>query len=77
MTDIHIINEQIRKEHTEKYVFPKIESQTQPGLELRDYFAAKVLAVACERLSEWEAARMAYAYADAMVEVRNKETKND
>ena len=40
------------------------------GMTLRDYFAAKVLANAAEYNSSYEAARIAYAYADAMLEVR-------
>jgi hypothetical protein len=62
----------LRQAHTEKYVFPKVEGEVHPGMELRDYFAAKVLAVACKKYGEWESARMAYAYADAMLEIRNK-----
>lgn len=40
------------------------------GMTLRDYFAAKVLITACEDFSPAEAARLAYDYADAMLEVR-------
>jgi hypothetical protein len=42
-------------------------------MELRDWFAGMVLQSACRENSEWEAARLAYAYADAMIEQRNKE----
>lgn len=54
------------------YVHPRGDA---PGIELRDYFAAKVLAVASKKHSEWEAARMAYAYADAMLEIREQGQK--
>ena len=58
----------------DKYVYPR---QTgigmSPGMELRDWFAGMVLQSACRKNSEWEAARLAYAYADAMIEQRNKE----
>jgi hypothetical protein len=37
---------------------------------LRDYFAAKVLATACEDYSPREAAQVSYEYADAMLEAR-------
>jgi hypothetical protein len=40
------------------------------GMTLRDYFAAKVLATACEDYSPWEAAKVSYEYADAMLEAR-------
>jgi hypothetical protein len=46
-----------------------------PGMELRDWFAGMVLQASCQENSEWEAARLAYAYADAMIEQRNKEQK--
>jgi hypothetical protein len=42
-------------------------------MELRDWFAGMVLQSACHENSEWDAARLAYAYADAMIEERNKE----
>ena len=37
------------------------------GMTLRDYFAAKAMAVALETFSAADAAREAYAYADAML----------
>lgn len=40
------------------------------GMSLRDYFAAKVLQVACEDHSPEVAAQMAYQYADAMLEAK-------
>jgi transcriptional regulator with XRE-family HTH domain len=40
------------------------------NMELRDYFAAQVLITACEDFSPAEAARLAYDYADAMLETR-------
>lgn len=42
----------------------------QGGMTLRDYFAAKVLATACEDYSPREAAQVSYEYADAMLEAR-------
>lgn len=42
-------------------------------MELRDWFAGMVLQAACQENSEWEAARLSYAFADAMMEIRNKE----
>jgi hypothetical protein len=45
-------------------------------MELRDYFAAKVLAEACKKTTNtWAAARMSYEYADAMIEVREEKNK--
>lgn len=58
----------------DKYVYPRpISTSMSPGMELRDWFAGMVLQSACRKNSEWEAARLAYAYADAMIEQRNKE----
>ena len=37
---------------------------------LRDYFAAQVLMTACEDYRPIEAAQLAYAFADAMLEAR-------
>jgi hypothetical protein len=42
-------------------------------MELRDWFAGMVLQSSCRENGEWEAARLAYEYADAMLEERNKE----
>lgn len=42
------------------------------GMTLRDYFAAKVLQVACEDHSFYEAAKIAYQYADAMLKAREE-----
>jgi hypothetical protein len=45
-------------------------------MELRDYFAAKVLAEACKKTTNtWAAARMSYEYADAMIAVREEGKK--
>ena len=40
------------------------------GMTLRDYFAAHVLMTACEDYRPIEAAQLAYAFADAMLEAR-------
>jgi hypothetical protein len=58
------------------YVYPRqTDLGPRPGMELRDWFAGMVLQASCQENSEWEAARLAYAYADAMIEQRNKEQK--
>ena len=58
----------------DKYAYPTASDMGfRPGMELRDWFAGMVLQSACRKNSEWEAARLAYAYADAMIEQRNKE----
>lgn len=54
------------------FVFPRTSSGA-PGMELRDWFAGQVLQAACQDNSPWEAARLAYDYADRMIEQRNKE----
>jgi len=54
------------------FVFPRTTSGA-PGMELRDWFAGQVLKVSCEDNSPWEAARIAYDYADRMMEQREKE----
>jgi hypothetical protein len=56
------------------FVFPRVTQlgQQAPGMELRDLFAAMVLQAACQDNSPWEAARMAYEYADAMLEERGQ-----
>ncbi len=61
------------------YVYPRITGlgQPAPGMELRDWFAGQVLIAACQDNSPWEAARLAYEYADRMIEQRNKEQNND
>ena len=46
---------------------------SQYGMTLRDWFAGMVLQASCQDAGPWEAARLAYKYADAMVEARNKE----
>lgn len=58
----------------DNYVFPRVTQlgQQAPGMELRDLFAAMVLQAACQDNSPWEAARMAYEYADAMIEERGQ-----
>ena len=58
----------------DKYVYPHAShTGPRPGMELRDWFAGMVLQAACQENSEWEAARLSYAFADAMMEIRNKE----
>jgi hypothetical protein len=58
----------------DKYVYPHVsDTGPRPGMELRDWFAGMVLQAACQENSEWEAARLSYAFADAMMEIRNKE----
>ena len=42
-------------------------------MELRDWFAGMVLQASCQENDRWVAARLAYEYADAMMEARNKE----
>jgi hypothetical protein len=64
-----------RQGHAEKYVFPKLESEVHPGMELRDYFAAKVLPQIILQTSPYKAATQAYIYADAMIEVRKEGKK--
>lgn len=54
------------------FVFPRTGSGA-PGMELRDWFAGQVLQASCQENSPWEAARLAYDYADRMMEQRNKE----
>lgn len=54
------------------FVFPRTTSGA-PGMELRDWFAGMVLQASCQENSPWEAARLAYDYADRMMEQRNKE----
>jgi len=64
------------KEHIERYVFPKLESEVHSGMELRDYFAAKMLPIAFKTTTNaWAVARMSYEYADAMIEVRKEGKK--
>lgn len=56
------------------HVYPRqTDLGPRPGMELRDWVAGMVLQAACRKNSEWEAARLAYAYADAFMEQRNKE----
>ena len=58
----------------DKYAYPSLyNTGPRPGMELRDWFAGMVLQASCQDNSEWEAARLAYAFADAMMEQRNKE----
>ena len=53
-----------------------IETPRADNMELRDYFAAKVLAEACKKTTNtWAAARMSYEYADAMIDVREEKNK--
>ena len=56
------------------YAFPRVTKlgEHAPGMELRDWFAGMVLQIACEDNSPWEAARLAYDYADRMIEQRSK-----
>ena len=58
----------------DKYVYPYVsDTGPRPGMELRDWFAGMVLQAACRGDSPYEAARSAYEYADAMMEIRNEE----
>lgn len=55
--------------------FPQEYLKCEPhmvGMTLRDYFAAKVLQVSCEDHSFYEAAKIAYQYADAMLKAREE-----
>ena len=46
------------------------------SMELRDYFAAKVIPIACKTTTNaWAVARMSYEYADAMIAVREEGKK--
>jgi len=59
-----------------KYVFPITEDSVISGMELRDYFAAKVMPIACKTTTNiWAVARMSYEYADAMIAVREEGKK--
>lgn len=55
------------------------EAKKQPSakyMELRDYFAAKMMPIACKTTTNaWAVARMSYEYADAMVAVREEGKK--
>ena len=42
----------------------------EPGMDLRDYFAAVALQTACKDYGPQEAAKLAYQFADAMLEAR-------
>lgn len=58
----------------DKYVHPRpTDITTSPGMELRDWFASLVMQAACRENSPYDAARAAYEYADAMLEIRNEE----
>jgi hypothetical protein len=58
----------------DKYVYPRpISTSMSPGMELRDWFAGQVLQASCRENSPYDAARSAYEYADAMMEIRNEE----
>jgi hypothetical protein len=58
----------------DKYVYPYVSDMgPRPGMELRDWFAGMVLQAACQNNSSYDAARLAYEYADAMMEIRNEE----
>lgn len=58
----------------DKYVYPRQTGiSMSPGMELRDWFAGMVLQSACRDNSPYDAARAAYMFADAMMEIRNKE----
>lgn len=56
------------------YVFPRVTQlgQQAPGMELRDLFAAMVLQSACQNNGPWDAAHLAYEYADAMLTLRGE-----
>ena len=51
------------------------EEPRATDMELRDYFAAKVLAQICLQLSPYKAATHAYIHADAMIAVRQEGKK--
>ena len=60
-------------------VNPRGETEAdQPGMTLRDYFAAKAMQSFCTKASQWEnseaLSRDAYAMADAMLAARDTET---
>ena len=55
---------------TEAYDIERQFMVREEGMTLRDYFAAKVLATACEDYNAREAAELAYRYADAMLAAR-------
>jgi hypothetical protein len=58
----------------DNYVYPRqTDLGHTPGMELRDRFAGMVLQALCREHGRWDAARMAYEYADAMMEIRNEE----
>jgi hypothetical protein len=58
----------------DKYAYPTLSNTgPRPGMELRDWFAGQVLQAACRENSPYDAARSAYEYADAMMEIRNEE----
>lgn len=58
----------------DKYAYPSLyNTGPRPGMELRDWFAGMVLQSACRDNSPYDAARAAYEYADAMMEIRNEE----
>ena len=56
--------------------FPNPSNTEQEGMELRDYFAAMAiqgLIAGGEAVNEYSAARVAYGFADAMMEVRDED----
>jgi hypothetical protein len=62
----------------DNHVYPRqTDLGHTPGMELRDWFAGMVLQASCQENGRWEAARLAYEYADAMMEARNKEQDDD
>lgn len=52
--------------------FPIGCGEDSKGMTMRDYFAAVVLATACEDHGPSSAAEIAYSYADAMLRERNE-----
>ena len=54
-----------------------ISEEPGEGLTVRDYFAAKAMAALCKEWGAWQAARMAYEVADAMMNIRAEQPDVD
>ena len=58
----------------DKYAYPTISNLgPRPGMELRDWFAGQALQAIGSKNSPYDTARAAYMFADALMEIRNKE----
>lgn len=58
---------------TSLHAFPNPDRpHTEPGMQLRDWFAGQVLAMLCRDSWPVDAAREAYEYADAMLRHRGE-----